>query len=249
MIYPNTGFPAAPTEAAGARVRARAPARLDPDHPARRLAELGPRAVSTRELLTLVLDCGRGLAWADEAAVRLACSDAARVGLRPLGAMTVPALAQAGRLGPRAAARLVAALELGRRAAGEMSPDRDRIATARDTYELLRLRMRDLRQEEFHVLLLDTQSYLLRDVTVTVGTLDTTLVHAREVFHAAITEAAASVVLAHNHPSGEPSPSPEDKAITEKLVAAGELIGIPVSDHVIVGEGRYFSFLEKGLLA
>ena len=246
MIYPNTGFPAVQPEAAGARVRA--PSRNDPDHPARRLADLGPRAVSTRELLTLVLDCGRGLAWADEAAGRLACSDPARVGLRPLGAMAVPALARAGRLGPRAAARVVAALELGRRAAAEMRPEADRIVTARFVYELLRLRMRDLRQEEFHVLLLNTQGRLLRDVTISVGTLDAALVHAREVFRAAITEGAASVVLAHNHPSGEPYPSPADKAVTVALVSAGELIGIPVTDHVIVGEGRYFSFLEEGLL-
>ncbi len=249
MIYPNTGFPAAPTEAAAKCVRARAPTRLDPDHPARRLAELGPRAVSTRDLVALVLDGGRGRAWADEAAARLAVSHLAHGGLRSLGAMTAPALSRAARLGPRAAARLVAALELGRRAIGEMRPEADRIATARDVYELLRLRMRDLQQEEFHVLLLNSQNELQRDVTITVGTLDRTLVHAREVFHAAITEAAASVILVHNHPSGEPTPSREDRAITKTLVAAGELIGIPVSDHVIVGEGRYFSFRERGQLA
>src|SRR5687767_3344143 len=99
MIYPNTGFPAAPTGAAATRVRARAPARRDPDHPARRLAELGPRAVSTRELLALVLDCGRGPARADAAAARLASSDLAAGGLRGLGAMTAPALARSARLG------------------------------------------------------------------------------------------------------------------------------------------------------
>lgn len=249
MIFPNTGFPAAPAHAAVDRVRTRAPAILPADHPARRIADLGARVVSTRDLLALVLDGGRGHAWADAAATRLATVLAGEeAGLRRLGRMTVPALAHVSGLGPRAAARLAAALELGRRAVEEMLPETDVIATARDVYELLRLRMRDLHQEEFHVLLLNTQLRLLRDVTVTVGTLDSTLVHAREVFHPAIAEGAASVVLAHNHPSGEPCPSREDRVLTKTLVAAGALIGIAVRDHVIVGEGRYFSFLEHGEL-
>lgn len=244
MIYPNTGFPPAPDEAPAARAPTRRP---DPEHPARRLAELGPRALSTRELLCIVLDCGRGHAWADAAASRLAPA-LAEGGLRPLGVMNVPALARACGLGWRAAARIVAALELGRRAAQESRPEGQRLNKARDVYELLRLRMRDLRQEEFHVLLLDVQGYLLRDATVSVGTLDSAVVHARDVFSPAIAEGAASVILAHNHPSGEPTPSPQDRALTRTLVGAGALVGIPVHDHVIMGENRYFSFEEEGIL-
>jgi DNA repair protein RadC len=244
MILPNEGFPDAQVHAPANRVRARTG--LPPNHPASRLSHLGARALSARELLSLVLDGGRGLVWADAAASRITSALAAEdAGLRRLGAMTVPALARETGLGQRAAARIVAALELGRRATEEMLAETDRLCTARDVYEFLRLRMRDLRQEEFHVLLLDTHHRLLRDVTVTVGTVDSALVHAREVFHAAITEAAAAVVLAHNHPSGEPTPSPEDRAITQHLFNAGAVIGIPVQDHVIMGEGRYFSFAER----
>jgi DNA repair protein RadC len=246
MILPNDGFPDAPARAAVARVRHRAT--LPPNHPATRLAELGPRALSSRELLSVILDGGRGPAWADEAASRITSTLAGEAaGLRRLGAMTLPALVRESGLGPRAASRILAALELGRRATQELLTETDRLATARDVYELLRLGMRDLRQEEFHVLLLDTQCRLLRDVTVTVGTLDSTLVHTREVFRPAITEAAASIILVHNHPSGEPTPSLEDAAITQELFAAGALMRIPVRDHVVIGEGRYFSFAEEGM--
>jgi DNA repair protein RadC len=234
MILPNSGFPDAPARAAAARARTRAT--LPPDHPATRLAEMGPRALSSRELLSVILDGGRGPARAEEAATRITSALASEeAGLRRIGAMTLPALVRASGLGSRAAARILAALELGRRATQEVLTESERVATGRDVYELLRLGMRDLRQEEFHVLLLDTQCRLLRDVTVTVGTLDSTLVHTREVFRPAITEAAASIVLVHNHPSGDPTPSPEDVAITQELFTAGALIRIPVRDHVIIG--------------
>jgi DNA repair protein RadC len=213
--------------------------------------DLGTRALSTRELLALVLDAGRGQAWAEAAAGRVAAAvadDASECGLRSLGSMTVPALARATGLGVRAAARVAAALELGCRSAWEIREPGGRIRSAHDVYDHLYLRMRDLKQEEFHVLLLDTQHCLRRDVIVSIGTLDTSLVHAREVFHPAIAEAAAAVVLVHNHPSGESAPSPADRGVTETLAKAGRLLGIPVRDHVIIGERRYFSFREEGLL-
>jgi DNA repair protein RadC len=108
--------------------------------------------------------------------------------------------------------------------------------------------MEDLPVEEFHVAVLDAQHRLERDVTVTRGTLTSSLVHPREVFREAIAERAAALVLIHNHPSGDPSPSADDRAVTEQLVAAGRLLDIPVHDHVIIGRGRYASFAEAGLL-
>jgi DNA repair protein RadC len=95
---------------------------------------------------------------------------------------------------------------------------------------------------------LDSQHRLERDITVTRGILNSALVHAREVFRDAIAQRAASVILVHNHPSGDPSPSAEDRAVTAQLVAAGRLLDIPVTDHLIVGRGRYVSFAEAGLL-
>jgi DNA repair protein RadC len=112
----------------------------------------------------------------------------------------------------------------------------------------MRLVMRDLPHEEFHVLLLNTQNEVLRDLQITRGTLDASLVHPREVFRPAITEAAASIILVHNHPSGDPAPSAEDRSITTQLRDAGRIIGIDVLDHVIIGESRFVSLAEAGLL-
>ena len=152
-------------------------------------------------------------------------------------------------VGPAIAARLSAALELGRRLAREGPLERQRITGPRDVFELCAPRLRDLSQEEFHVLLLNTQHAVVREVVITRGTLDTSVVHAREVFRPAIAESAAAVVLVHNHPSGDPMPSPEDRAVTRQLAAAGELIGIPVIDHIVIGDARYVSFVESGLLS
>jgi DNA repair protein RadC len=99
--------------------------------------------------------------------------------------------------------------------------------------------LRDLEQEEFHILLLNSQHHLIREVLVTRGILDASLIHPREVFRPAVSEGAAAVILVHNHPSGDPSPSAEDRAVTRQMVDAGRILGIPVLDHVIVGDGRW----------
>jgi len=113
---------------------------------------------------------------------------------------------------------------------------------------LLGPRLRDLAVEEFHVLALDSQSRLVRDLLITRGLLSSALVHPREVFRAAIAEAAAGVIVVHNHPSGDPTPSPEDRAVTRQLVEAGRLLDLPVYDHVIVAGDRFVSFVAAGLL-
>jgi DNA repair protein RadC len=105
--------------------------------------------------------------------------------------------------------------------------------------------MRDLTVEEFHVIVLDTQHGLQRDITVTQGLLSSSPVHTREVFRRAVMEGAAAIVLLHNHPSGDPTPSPEDRIITTQLATAGRLLDIPVYDHLIIGRDRYTSFLEE----
>ncbi len=147
----------------------------------------------------------------------------------------------------RPGARLFAALDLARRIDEECRPERGRIRTARDVYQRFRLQLRDLRQEEFHILLLNSQNEVMRDLMATRGTVDASLVHPREVFRAAIVESAASLILVHNHPSGDPTPSEEDRAVTQEVRAAGCQVGIEVLDHVIIGDGRYMSFVEAGL--
>ena len=141
-----------------------------------------------------------------------------------------------------------AALELGRRLAAEARRTVHRFGRRGTSLELFAPRLEDLPVEEFHVAVLDAQHRLERDVTVTRGILNSSLVHPREVFREAIAERAAAVILVHNHPSGDPTPSPDDRIVTEQLVAAGKLLDIPVHDHVIIGRGRYTSFAEAGLL-
>jgi DNA repair protein RadC len=149
-------------------------------------------------------------------------------------------------LGPARAPRLLAALELGRRFASEPLERGRRLRGPADIHALFGPRLRDLRQEEFHVLLLDARHCLSSTSLVTRGTADTSLVHAREVFREAVREGACAVVLVHNHPSGDPRPSPEDRTVTRQLCEAGRVVGIPVLDHVIVGDGRYVSMAESG---
>ena len=168
--------------------------------------------------------------------------------LRRLGARPVAALTAVAGVGTARAVVIHAALELGRRLAEESREEGAPVRSPRDVAALYAPRLEDLPVEEFHVAVLDSQHRLERDVTVTRGILNSSLVHPREVFREAIAERAAAVILVHNHPSGDPSPSMDDRAVTEQLVAAGRLLDIPVHDHVIIGRGRYTSFAEAGLL-
>jgi len=228
------------------------------DRPRERVRTLGSGALSTRELLALLIETGlsprdgvpgrSALELAGDLLAAFAEEDGGD-SLRRLMAAPVSAIAgKVAGIGPAKAAKVLAALELGRRAAEEMRPERARMQSSSDIYDRMRFRLRDLDQEEFHLILLNTQNEILREVFLTRGTLDSSLVHAREVFRHAFNESAASVVLVHNHPSGESTPSLQDRVITRDLVRAGDLLGIPVSDHVIIGEGRYFSFREKNQL-
>jgi DNA repair protein RadC len=226
--------------------------------PRERLADLGTAALSPRELIGILI--GTGSPAAQDALPRSALDLAGDLlrhfrdgegggSLRRIMTSSLSELCRVPGIGPAKATRILAALELGRRLASEARPERERIRTAADVYQRMRFTLRDLAHEEFHVLLLNTQNEVLRDLQVTRGTLDASLVHPREVFRPAIAEAAASVILVHNHPSGDPTPSGEDRAVTRQLRSAGELVGIEVLDHVIVGEGRYSSLAEAGLLS
>ena len=133
---------------------------------------------------------------------------------------------------------------------GRQPVERKRVKGPQDAAEVLRAFLADTDREHFVALLLDAKNQLIGIHTVAIGSLDTCVVHPREVFKAGILANAASVILAHNHPSGDPTPSPEDRAVTRQLVDAGQMLGIDVHDHVIVGEGSlYCSFLEAGFLA
>lgn len=148
-------------------------------------------------------------------------------------------------LGRAAARRVVAAFALGRRRESLRRPARPSLRSPRRVYELLRPRLRGLEHETFWALLLDGRHRLRRVVPVSSGTLTTSVVHPREVFRAAIREAAAALIVAHNHPSGDPEPSREDLEVTRRLRAVGELVGIPLIDHLVVGEDSFVSLRER----
>lgn len=217
------------------------------ERPRERLRSLGPGALRTAELLAILLASGAGGSTALEIAETL--FERFQRSLRRLGAAPWSQLTEVSGVGEVRAVTVLAALELGRRAAQEVRNEDDRIGSPRDVFCRFELRLRDLRQEEFHVLLLNTQNAVIREVMVTRGILDASVVHPREVFAPALAEAAAAVILVHNHPSGDPTPSPADREVTRQLVEAGQVLGIPVRDHVVVGNGRYTSFYDLGLLS
>jgi DNA repair protein RadC len=210
------------------------------------LVDLGAASLSTAELLAILLGSG----GAGRSAVQLGQSVLAEAGgaLRWIARQPVAALTTVCGVGMVRAVTIHASLELGRRMALEGRQDGVPVRSPRDVVDYFAPRMEDLPVEEFHVAVLDAQHRMERDITVTRGILNSSLVHPREVFREAIAERAAAVILVHNHPSGDPAPSVDDKKVTDQLVAAGQLLDIPVHDHVIIGRGRYTSFAEAGLL-
>lgn len=216
------------------------------ERPRERLVEVGASALSVRELIAILIGSGTlGRSAVSVAGDLLAEADGS---LRRLAASSPGELMRVRGIGRAVAARLAAALELGRRLAREEPEERVRVRGPADVFHRCAPALRDLKQEEFRVLLLNTQHAIMREVVVTRGILDASVVHPREVFKTAVIESAAAIILVHNHPSGDPLPSLEDRDVTRQLVEAGRVLGIPVLDHVVVGDGRYVSFVESGLM-
>jgi DNA repair protein RadC len=214
--------------------------------PRERLSAVGPAALTTAELVAILLGTGGGGESVLELAARVLATG--KGSLRRLAARPEAELRMLRGVGPAKGARLSAAFELGLRLARERRPTRAKIRVPEDVVTIFADRLRDLPVEEFHLLALDSQSQVVRDVLVTRGLLNSSLVHPREVFRAAIVEAAAGIVVVHNHPSGDPTPSEEDRAVTRQLAAAGELLDLPLYDHVIIAGDRFTSFAAAGLL-
>ncbi len=208
-----------------------------------RLLIAGGGALSDAELLALVLDAGTETDADLDLAERML---RAAGGLARLDRLDRHACAALGRLWPRRVALVRAALELGRRAAAEPLAAGSPVRDAAAVYGHFSGRLPQLEREVFYVLLLDGKNRVQGEVRVSEGSLTAALVHPREVFVPAIRAAAAALVLVHNHPSGDPTPSAEDSAITQRLRQVGELVGIRVLDHVVIGRGRWASMAEEG---
>lgn len=214
----------------------------DFDCPRQRLRMFGAEALSDSELIALLLRTGGRGRDAHSLSQFLLREFG---GLQGLSRFTEADLASIRGIGPAKLATIRASLEIARRIGGRRLPLRNSIRSPAEIYRHFHSRLRTCPHENFLVLLLDSRQRLLREVVVSQGTLTASLVHPREVFREAVKEAAASIVLVHNHPSGDPSPSAEDREVTERLAQAGEIVGIRVLDHVVVAEHGYFSFRES----
>ncbi len=214
------------------------------DLPRERLSNVGCAALSDGELIALVLGTGRPRGGG---AVALAQDLLTAFGsLRGLATAECGELAAVNGVGRARASRLIAAGEIARRLAAERLDAGTAISSSSAVYAHFGPLLADEKRELFYALMLDTKNRLLAKVRISEGSLASALVHPREAFRPAVRAAAASVIFLHNHPSGDPSPSIEDKRITTRLREAGTLLGIPVLDHVVAGAGRYYSFADSG---
>ncbi len=215
------------------------------DRPRERLYWQGPQALAEAELLAIQLGSGtRGRNAVDVAHAMLASYGS----LADVASREAIELAGLPGVGLAKAARLVAAFELSRRLRARTPAMRVVLSTPAEVYAAFAPLMEDLKHEVFRIALLDAQNGLLRDRVVSEGTLSASLVHPREVFKPAILESAASVILIHNHPSGDPTPSREDIRLTRQLVECARMLELRIHDHLIVGHGRFVSLAERGVI-
>lgn len=214
------------------------------ERPREKLADLGAAQLSDAELLAILLRVG----VAGEDVVSLSQSLIVRNGgLVGLCKVSLRELGQRHGVGPAKAATLHAAFELGRRATLAAASGRLQIRSPQDVASLLQIEMGSLDQEHLRVVLLNTKNHVVGQREVYKGSLNSSLVRTAEVFRDAIKENAAAIIVAHNHPSGDPTPSPEDVRVTRDLVAAGRLLDIEVLDHLVIGQQRYVSLRERRL--
>ena len=216
------------------------------DRPREKMLSHGASALSNSELLAILIGSGTK----DKSALDIArelTSDAGM--LRDLATVhSASELAKTKGLGPVKAVTILAALELGKRIACANPLTRTGITSPEDGAAILMPRLRYETKEHFLVVLLNSKNMVLQVEQISEGSLNSSVVHPREVFAPAVLHHAAAILAAHNHPSGDPTPSKEDRALTSTLVEAGKYMGIPVLDHIIIGDASYFSFKEHGYL-
>jgi len=214
------------------------------ERPRERLIRNGPESLSNAELLGIILRTGSR----EENVVNLCSRILTEYSIKQLSLANISRLMQVHGVGKAKAAQIAAVFELARRLETFVEEPKRKVCSPKDVYTLMYPKMREQKKEKFITLCLDTKNQILREEVVSIGSLNASIVHPREVFKSALMESSASVIMVHNHPSGDPSPSREDIMVTEKMVEGGKLLGIDVLDHIIIGEGRYVSLKDEGFV-
>lgn len=216
------------------------------ERPREKLCRYGQSQLSNAELIALLLGTGSRGESAIHLAENLLSLDG--TGLLYLGGCSVEELSAIKGMGSAKASRLLAAIELGTRIATAKPSKKSRIVSTADVVAIFMEKMRYHKKEHFNVLLLNAKGEILAVETVAVGDLSSSIVHPREAFLAAVKRSAAAVIFLHNHPSGNPKPSPQDIEVTQRLCETGKILGIHVLDHIIIGDGIYTSLKEKNII-
>ncbi len=215
------------------------------ERPREKLVLHGAGSLSNAELLAILIRTGNRSESAVQVATRILAKGK---GLRSLPDLSLEDLQENKGIGPDKAVTIKAALELGSRLATAPVDASGSITNPRQAAERFMEELRYKKKEYFYILLLNTKNQVIAKEEVSVGSLNASIAHPREIFNMPLRKSAASVILCHNHPSGDPSPSQEDLQVTRRLVDAGNILGITVRDHIIIGDGSYFSFQERGLI-
>ena len=219
---------------------------LPENQPRERFEQLGPSALSSAQLLAILLRTGTG---------KISALDLANTLLHTFGSLrgiedaSLKELCRLRGIGKIKAVEIKAAIELGKRFLQESHNPGFLIKESDDVFQRHKLSFTGLKQETFFILLVNTRNQVTKECEISRGSLTSSTVHPREVFKEAIRESASGVVFIHNHPSGDPSPSRADIALTQRLKEAGKILGIRVLDHVVIGENRYFSFADQGYIS
>lgn len=216
------------------------------ERPREKLFKYGPKALSDSELLAIIIRTGNKQKTAIEIAQNLLSID--KRGLKFLTELSFEEFTKIKGIGKCKASQILSALELAKRMAASNGGNKIKVTSPTDVTDILMEEMRYLKKEFFKIVLLDTKNQVIAIENISVGSLNASIVHPREVFNIAIKRSSASIILVHNHPSGDPNPSGEDLKVTKRLVECGNIIGIRVLDHLIIGDGQFVSLKEKNMV-
>ena len=212
------------------------------ERPRERLIKNGAAALSDSELLAIILRTGSK----QENVINLSQRLLSEYNLKQLSTINIAQLMNIHGIKESKAAQIAACFEIARRLESFNEEVKPKVNSPEDVYQRIYPRMREQKKENFIELCLDTKNQIIREEIISIGSLNANVVHPREVFKTALAVSAAHIIVAHNHPSGDPTPSREDIEVTKKLIEAGKIIGVDVLDHVIIGDGRHFSMKEAG---